>query len=265
MSNNVLSASAAPLTINGQPLGGTFSFAYDLGGSTADMASQAFNFLSANNQQDQGFLSQSIAGTQGFLSHQVSPYLQAMVGLQNMNANSQSYQQATTANFQSQASSAVSQTSTAYYQNQLAEIQNINSLSSQGITQIGANTANSNAASVQASQSGGGGFCFITTAVCEADGKPDDCEELTILRKFRDEFMLIDSDRKKLVTEYYEIAPSIVSQIKSLPNSGEIFQMLKEDFIIPCIIFIKKGCNHCAMSKYRAMIIACKALLSPVN
>ena len=263
--NNVISMNAAPLTINGQPLGGGFSFAYDLGGSTADIASQAFNFLSANNQQDQGFLSQSIAGTQGFLSHQVSPYLQDMVGLQNMNANSQSYQQATAVNVQSQASSAVSQTSTAYYQNQLAEIQNINSLSSQGITQIGQNTASSNQASVQSSSNSGGSWCFITTAICESEGKADDCRELMILRKFRDEFMITDSERKKLVEEYYIIAPIIVRQIKRMKNSNKMFEMLRDEFILPCIMFIEKGCNDCAMNRYRAMVLTCKALISPIE
>ncbi|MEI3130320.1 MAG: hypothetical protein V8S89_05780 [Oscillospiraceae bacterium] len=29
-------------------------------------------------------------------------------------------------------------------------------------------------------------LCFITTAVCEAEGKPDDCAELTAFRRFRD-------------------------------------------------------------------------------
>ena len=32
------------------------------------------------------------------------------------------------------------------------------------------------------------GLCFITTAVCEEEGKPDDCEELTAFRAFRDDF-----------------------------------------------------------------------------
>ena len=33
------------------------------------------------------------------------------------------------------------------------------------------------------------GLCFITTAVCEEEGKPDDCEELTAFRAFRDGYL----------------------------------------------------------------------------
>lgn len=32
--------------------------------------------------------------------------------------------------------------------------------------------------------------CFITTAACELRGLPDDCRELTTLRRFRDEVLL---------------------------------------------------------------------------
>lgn len=262
--NNVISMNAAPLTINGQPLGGGFSFAYDLGGSTADIASQAFNFLSANNQQNQGFLQQSIAGTQGFLSSQVAPYLQDASNLNNQNLLLQTTQQNIATKAQWAASGAAMNAPNNYYSNLEQQISNVNTLTSQGITQIGQNTASSNQASVQASSnSGGGGFCFITTAICESEGKADDCRELMILRKFRDEFMITDSERKKLVDEYYQIAPAIVRSIKELKNSKQIFEMLKDDFIIPCILLIEKGCSECAMQRYRAMIFACKAILSP--
>ena len=33
-------------------------------------------------------------------------------------------------------------------------------------------------------------FCFITTAICEAQGKPDDCAELTAFRAFRDGYLM---------------------------------------------------------------------------
>jgi len=261
--NNVISMNAAPLTINGQPLGGGFSFAYDLGGPTTDIASQAFNFLSSNNQQDQGFLQQSIAGTQGFLTSQVSPYLQGVSILNNQNLATQTAQQLTANWFQNTALSDVKSAPNNYYSSLNQQISNVNSLAAQAITQIGQDTASSNQASVQASSNSGGGGCFITTAICESEGKADDCRELMILRKFRDEFMITDSERKKLVEEYYRIAPDIVRSIKELKNSKQIFEMLKDDFIIPCILLIEKGCSECAMQRYRAMIFACKAILSP--
>lgn len=32
-------------------------------------------------------------------------------------------------------------------------------------------------------------FCYITTAVCETFGKPDDCYELRLLRTYRDGYL----------------------------------------------------------------------------
>lgn len=80
------SVNSTPLAINGQPLGGGFSFAYDLGGSTLDYANQAYAFLNANQTQNQSFLSQSIAGTQTFLSHQLTPLTQQIAATQANNA-----------------------------------------------------------------------------------------------------------------------------------------------------------------------------------
>jgi hypothetical protein len=59
------------------------------------------------------------------------------------------------------------------------------------------------------------GGCFITTAVCSTLGKPDDCEELTFFRKFRDDFMLESAEMRSEVEEYYEIAPRICEAIES--------------------------------------------------
>lgn len=261
-SSGNISLSSAPMTINGQPLGGGFSFAYDLGGSTSDIASQAYNFLAANNTQDQQFLNTSIAGTQSFLAHQAAPLMNAAIGLQQMNANQQSYQQNTALAFARESSFAGLSVQPSFY----GTVNNLSSLSantaSQATSQIGANTSNSNAASVQASQSGS--WCFITTAVCESSKKPDDCEELTILRKFRDEYMLIDDDRKKLVDEYYRIAPEIVAKLKEHDNSDEIFKAILDEFIYPCIIYIKKGCFECAKNHYIRMIECCKVLIEDV-
>ena len=53
-------------------------------------------------------------------------------------------------------------------------------------------------------------LCFITTAVCEAEGKPDDCAELTAFRRFRDGWLSQQPDGPALIEEYYEIAPAIV-------------------------------------------------------
>ena len=59
------------------------------------------------------------------------------------------------------------------------------------------------------------GLCFITTAVCQELGKPDDCEELTAFRAFRDGYLRSRPDGEALIREYYNIAPGIVTCINT--------------------------------------------------
>ncbi len=62
---------------------------------------------------------------------------------------------------------------------------------------------------------GGGGGCFLTTACVEYAGLSDDCEELQVMRKFRDEYICSLPDGGSLVEEYYQAAPLVVQRIKS--------------------------------------------------
>lgn len=55
--------------------------------------------------------------------------------------------------------------------------------------------------------------CFITTAVCETFGKPDNCQELTAFRHFRDTYMKEEKNLQSEVSKYYEIAPRICAAI----------------------------------------------------
>ena len=60
---------------------------------------------------------------------------------------------------------------------------------------------------------GGDGGCFLTTAVTERRGEPDDGPTLTLLRGFRDGYMMRTPERRALVAEYYAIAPKLVAAI----------------------------------------------------
>lgn len=98
------------------------------------------------------------------------------------------------------------------------------------------------------------GFCFITTAVCEAENLPDDCHELTTLRRFRDEYMMRDPALRIMVGEYYDMAPAVVEKIKALPSGGKaVFAFLKANYILPAIVAIEAGKHSEALKIYRAM------------
>jgi len=77
--------------------------------------------------------------------------------------------------------------------------------------------------------------CYITTAACAALGKPDDCAELTVMRRFRDEWLLKQNFGKAAFDDYYRNAPAICRAIDALPNSAEVYQSLWADYLAPCV------------------------------
>ena len=96
--------------------------------------------------------------------------------------------------------------------------------------------------------------CFITTAVCDSFGKPDDCFELTTFRKFRDTWLVNQPDGKALIAEYYSIAPRIVANINRLDNAAQIYETLWQKYLEPCLNFIRRGDNLACKNKYVEMI-----------
>lgn len=103
-------------------------------------------------------------------------------------------------------------------------------------------------------------LCFITTAVCKDDDKPDDCYELETLRKFRDEYMLTNPEYSKLVEEYYETAPAIVASINNRLDREEIYEMFLVDYITPAIKAIENGDNKLAFDIYCSLYYHAKSL-----
>lgn len=99
--------------------------------------------------------------------------------------------------------------------------------------------------------------CYITTAVCEEFGKPDDCYELTTLRRFRDEWLINQPGGKALVELYYATAPGIVQFINELPGRSLIYRVLKSEFIDKCLSFIEQKrfeeCKMCYIDMVNSM------------
>ena len=100
--------------------------------------------------------------------------------------------------------------------------------------------------SASSSSGSHGSFCFITTAVCEYYGKPDDCYELTTLRNYRDNWLRNQPDGAELIAEYYKTAPLIVSKMKASSSYSKYCEKLWNEYIIPCLNFIRhKQYNEC--------------------
>ena len=104
-----------------------------------------------------------------------------------------------------------------------------------------------------------GGFkknilCYITTAVCEYQNKPDDCYELEILRRYRDTYLMQTKEGRSLVQEYYDIAPRIVWAIDMQPDKDKIYQELYSEYLMPCIHYVEEECNKECKDLYVDMV-----------
>lgn len=95
------------------------------------------------------------------------------------------------------------------------------------------------------------GLCFITTAICGIQNKPDDCDELTILRKYRDTWLA--ENYPESIKQYYDEAPKIVSALKAREDAPVIFNGLYRHYLVPAIEFIQADRHEDAYQVYRNM------------
>lgn len=98
------------------------------------------------------------------------------------------------------------------------------------------------------------GLCFITTAVCEAEGKPDDCAELTAFRAFRDGYLKAQPDGAALIEEYYRIAPTIVMCIDVCGDRDARYAAIREQYLQPCYNALQAGDLAGCKTKYVRMV-----------
>ena len=98
------------------------------------------------------------------------------------------------------------------------------------------------------------GLCFITTAVCRHDHKPDDCAELTAFRSFRDGFLRSCPDGPDLIEEYYDVAPAIVLHIELSQNREAVYDNIRDQYLVPCYEDIRQGRLHQCKERYTTMV-----------
>jgi len=96
--------------------------------------------------------------------------------------------------------------------------------------------------------------CYITTAVCLNSNLPDDCAELTVLRRFRDGYMMETTERRKMVEEYYERAPKAVATLKAKEGNAKIYTQIKFTYIDPAVKLIQDGRDEEALLLYKELV-----------
>lgn len=94
--------------------------------------------------------------------------------------------------------------------------------------------------------------CYLTTACAEARGLSDDCEELTILRRYRDDYLKNRPGGAEEIRQYYAVAPQIVCRVKAQENAGEIWDRIYKEMIRPCVEQIGQGRMEEAFKLYKS-------------
>lgn len=94
--------------------------------------------------------------------------------------------------------------------------------------------------------------CYLTTACMrhKMENFDDNCEELTILRWFRDKFV-----SKEDIDHYYKTAPIIVAAINSTDNNNDIYNYIYKNTINACVEAIKEGDYSFAYNRYKNSIL----------
>lgn len=97
-------------------------------------------------------------------------------------------------------------------------------------------------------------LCYITTAVCQSLGKPDDCYELELLRNYRDEYLLGKEAGTQIVQEYYNVAPTIVKRINRRDDAKEVYNDIWKEYLTSCIQLIEEDKLEDCREVYTSMV-----------
>ena len=94
--------------------------------------------------------------------------------------------------------------------------------------------------------------CYLTSACVAARGLSDHCEELQMLRSFRDGYLSQQPEGPAEIEQYYTTAPNIVEAINQLPDALEIWNRIYEELVKPCVQMIHANQNAQAHQLYRS-------------
>ena len=214
-------------------LGGV-SLNYDLGPSVSTVFGQGLAFLNSRFNADQAFTGGAIMGANNLINQVTSPLIAGATDQLKENA------QVLPSLFSTmEENNFYTERDAINTENQVAQ----------------ASIASSNASAQAASDAGGGG-CYVTSAVCETLGLPDDCHTLKVLREFRDTYLLTTNVGQSFVEEYYATAPALVSKLQARSDAKEYLADLYTRYILPALLAIEHRAKSRAFKIYREMIYA---------
>ena len=103
-------------------------------------------------------------------------------------------------------------------------------------------------------QSSSSSTCVITTAACQTLSAADDCEELQLLRWFRDAHLQDTAEDEAIVREYYRVGPLITDSIGKTPDPHGVYRYLWNQYIAPSCAAVRAEQWSAAKSIYIQMV-----------
>lgn len=95
--------------------------------------------------------------------------------------------------------------------------------------------------------------CYITTTMCNVLGFEDNCDYLTTLRNFRENYLKKDINLYPILFEYDIVGPSISKSIYSDSKNKNVCKSLLNNYIAPIVNMIKENKYIDAINKYKEM------------
>ncbi len=104
--------------------------------------------------------------------------------------------------------------------------------------------------------------CFITTACCELLGLGDDCFELGVLRRYRDEVLAKRPEGEAAIALYYRLAPLILERLPREARREHLSRVYAR-YIRPAAIAARLGRDALAYRLYARMLEAMAGEFAP--
>ena len=108
-------------------------------------------------------------------------------------------------------------------------------------------------------------LCYVTTAVCQNLNKGEDCEELRLIKEFRDGYLSATKEGQALIGEYYDIAPTLVKRIAKDAEAEAKYIWLWDHYLAPCVAFIRAGAQEECKETYCEMMEELRKEYMPVR
>jgi hypothetical protein len=77
-------------------------------------------------------------------------------------------------------------------------------------------------------------MCFLTTACVNYYSLPDDGNELSTLRHYRDNYLASSKGGKRLIEQYYHVSPKIVALVEKDRERKSVYEYIYSEIKMAC-------------------------------